>query len=267
MRGKDLHPPSIDGNERIRMSHGYGVHPDDHLGPTSQFFFCGGRPSAQCRALQSFEIAGKKKPIMALPTEVSTADLEALFGVTGKTIAAWTKAGVLTRKSRGRFVLTKAVRAVVRHAKAQPKPTTTPGLESGAEARARLARLKADIAEAEYKRSKGELVDGGEILAQLDKRMSVYWREVARIPSVIMSTLSFVDREMAMLMGRELQRCLSNIGHGRPPNEDALDTDFDAVAEDALIQRRGQGVLSADGERIAAEAVARRAAPQYARSR
>jgi phage terminase Nu1 subunit (DNA packaging protein) len=202
-----------------------------------------------------------------LPKTVSTAQLAALFGVSLKTISLWQKAGTVVRVKYGRFDLAQSVQGFARHHREAAKHTTTPGLETGAEARARLARLKTDIAEADYKRGKGELVDGGEILAQLDKRMSVYGREVARIPSVIMSTLSFVDREMAMLMGRELQRCLSNIGHGRPPNEDALDTDFDAVAEDALIQRRGQGVLSADGERIAAEAVARRAAPQYARSR
>jgi hypothetical protein len=59
-------------------------------------------------------------------------------------------------------------------------------------------------------------------------------------------------------MGRELQRCLSNIGHGRSPDEDGPDTDYDAVAERALMERQGKGVLSADGERIAAEAMARR---------
>jgi hypothetical protein len=64
---------------------------------------------------------------------------------------------------------------------------------------------------------------------------------------------------MAMLMGRELQRCLSNIGHGRPPNENGPDTDYDDVAEHSLMASQGKGVLSADGERIAAEARARRA--------
>ena len=102
-----------------------------------------------------------------------------------------------------------------------------------------------------------ESMESGEIMAQLDKRMSVYWREVERIPSVVMSTLSSVDREMAMLLGREIRRCLSNIGFGRPPDENGPDTDYDAVAEHALMERQGKGVLSADGERIAAEARAR----------
>jgi hypothetical protein len=120
--------------------------------------------------------------------------------------------------------------------------------------------LRADIAEAAYKRDKGDLVDGREILAELDKRMRVYWREVQQVPWVLANTLSFMDREMAMLMGRELRRCLSNIGHGRPPEEDGPDTDYDAVAEHALLERMGRGVLSTDGERIAAEARARQAA-------
>ena len=194
-----------------------------------------------------------------LPKTVSTAQLASLFGVSLKTVSLWQKAGTVVRVKYGRFDLARSVQGFARHHREAAKHATAPGLETGAEARARLARLKADIAEEEYRRGKGEMVDAGEIFAQLDKRMTAYWREVERIPSVIMSTLSFVDREMAMLLGRELRRCLSNIGHGRPPNENGPDTDFDAVAEHALIQRRGQGVLSADGERVAAEAMARRA--------
>ena len=86
--------------------------------------------------------------------------------------------------------------------------------------------MKADIAEADYKRGKGESVDGGEIMAQLDRRMGVYWRQVDQIPWVLAGTLSFVDREMAMLLGRELRRCLSNIGYGRPPDQNGENTDF-----------------------------------------
>jgi phage terminase Nu1 subunit (DNA packaging protein) len=194
-----------------------------------------------------------------LPSEVSSAELAALFNVTTKTVAQWARDGIAVRTKYGRFDLAQSVQAFARHHREAAKRTTTPGLETGAEARARLARLKADIAEAEYKRGKGELVDGGEITAQLDKRMSVYWREVERIPSVVMSTLSSVDREMAMLLGRELRRCLSNIGYGRPPDQDGPNTDYDSPAEHALLERQGKGVLSADGERIAAEARARRA--------
>jgi phage terminase Nu1 subunit (DNA packaging protein) len=198
---------------------------------------------------------------MSLPVTASTADLCELFAVTRKTIAQWTAAGVLTRRARGRFNLIEAVQAhakLMRDQGARVRAAqTTPGLETGAEARARLARIRADIAEEEYRRGKGELVDGGEMLAQLDKRMVRFWREVRQIPWVMAGRLSFMDREMAMLLGRELHRCLSNIGHGRPPDEDGPDTDYDAVAEHALMERQGKGVLSADGERIAAEARAR----------
>jgi phage terminase Nu1 subunit (DNA packaging protein) len=201
---------------------------------------------------------------MSLPETVSTTDLCELFAISRKTVAAWTADGVLTRRARGRFNLIDAVQGhaklmcdqAARAAGAQ----TTPGLETGAEARARLARLRADIAEAEYRRGKGEMVDEREIVAQLNQRMGVYWREVARIPNVIAGTLTFVDREMAMLIGRELQRCLSNIGYGRPPGENGPNTDYDDRAEHALMERQGKGVLSADGERIADEARARRAA-------
>jgi hypothetical protein len=188
---------------------------------------------------------------------IAVQELAAVLGITRRTVSELVRRGVLRKRGRG-FVLSEAVQDYVRSIAA--KHATTPGLETGAEARARLARLKADIAEAEYKRGKGELVDGREIMAQLDKRMTVYWREVAQVPWVLANALSFVDREMAMLMGRELRRCLSNIGHGRPPDENGPDTDYDAVAEHALMERQGKGVLSADGERIAAEARARRAA-------
>jgi phage terminase Nu1 subunit (DNA packaging protein) len=151
-----------------------------------------------------------------LPKTVSGPQLASLFGVSLKTVSLWHKAGTVVRVKYGRYDLARSVQGYARHHReAAKQAATTPGLESGAEARARLARLRADIAEAEYKRSKGETVDAAEIMAQLDKRTTAYWRDVARIPWVMASTLSFVDREMAMLLGRELRRCLSNIGHGR----------------------------------------------------
>jgi phage terminase Nu1 subunit (DNA packaging protein) len=192
-----------------------------------------------------------------LPSEVSSAELATLFNVTTKTVSLWARDGIAVRTRYGRFDLAQSVQAVVRHHREAARHTTTPGLETGAEVR--LARLRADIAEEEYRRGKGELVDGGEMLAQLNQRMTIYWREVRQIPWVLAGTLSFVDREMAMLLGRELQRCLSNIGYGRPPDVDGLGTDYDDVAERALLERQGKDVLSADGERIAAEARARRA--------
>jgi phage terminase Nu1 subunit (DNA packaging protein) len=148
-----------------------------------------------------------------LPKTVSTAQLAALFGVSAKTISQWAKLGVAVCVKYGRFDLARSVQGYARHHREAAKAAPANGLETGAEARARLARLKADIAEADYKRGKGELVDGGEIMAQLDRRMGVYWRQVDQIPWVLAGTLSFVDREMAMLLGRELRRCLSNIGY------------------------------------------------------
>jgi phage terminase Nu1 subunit (DNA packaging protein) len=196
-----------------------------------------------------------------LPREVSSGQLASLFNVTRKTVAAWSAAEIVYRTKYGRFDLARSVQGVIRHHKeAAKRAPSTPGVETGAEARARLARLKADIAEEEYKRGRGDLVDGAEIMKALDKRMTAYWREVRQVPWALASRLSFVDREMAMLIGAELDRCLSNIGHGRPPSEDGPDTAFDTVAEAALLERAGKGMLSADGERMAAEAKARRAA-------
>jgi phage terminase Nu1 subunit (DNA packaging protein) len=186
---------------------------------------------------------------------IAVQELAGVLGITRRTVSELVRRGVLRKRGRG-FALNEAVQDYVRHTAAKHESN---GLETGAEARARLARLRADIAEAEYKRDKGDLVDGREILAQLDKRMSVYWREVQQVPWVLANSLSFMDREMATLMGRELRRCLSNIGHGRPPDENGPDTDYDDVAERALLERAGKGVLSVDGEKIAAEARARRA--------
>jgi phage terminase Nu1 subunit (DNA packaging protein) len=202
-----------------------------------------------------------------LPVTASTSDLCELFAVTRKTIATWTAAGVLTRRARGRFNLIEAVQAhgkLMREqgARARAAQASSPGIETGAEARARLARLRADIAEEQFKRDKGEVGDVRAIWAEFDKRMIAFWREVRQIPWVMAGTLSFIDREMATLMGRELQRCFSNISKGRPPNVDGPDTDFDPVAEDSLLAYAGKGMLSPDGERIAAEARARRARPQ-----
>src|ERR1700722_20233305 len=93
-----------------------------------------------------------------LPREVSSAELAGLFGVTTKTVSLWARDGIAVRTKYGRFDLAQSVQAFARHHREAAKHTTTPGLETGAEARARLARLKADIAEAEYRRSTGETV-------------------------------------------------------------------------------------------------------------
>jgi phage terminase Nu1 subunit (DNA packaging protein) len=193
-----------------------------------------------------------------LPKTVSTAQLASLFGVSAKTISAWAKLGIAVRTKYGRFELAQSVQGFARHHREAAKHTTTPGLETGQEARARLARLKADIAEEEYRRSKGDLVDGKELMALMQSRMKRYWREVRQIPWVIAGTLTFVDREMSTLIERELHRCHSNIGLGRGPDEDRPDTDFDDVAEHSLMSHQGQ-LSTVDGQRIANEARARRA--------
>ena len=185
---------------------------------------------------------------------IGVQELAGVLGITRRTVSELVLRGAL--RKRGGFVLGEAVQDYVRSIAA--KHTTTPGLETGAEARARLARLKADIAEEEYRRSKGEFVDAAQFIRKYQEGMKRYWREVRKIPWVIAGTLTFVDREMATLMERELHRCHSNIGLGRGPDLDGRDTDFDDVAEHALMAH--QDMLStADGERIAAEARARRA--------
>jgi phage terminase Nu1 subunit (DNA packaging protein) len=195
---------------------------------------------------------------MALPKTVTTTEMSKLFGVSGKTIAAWANDGIVARVGRGRFALAKSVQGFARHHREAAKHTTTPGLETGAEARARLARLKADLFERQYKRESGDLVDRGEFIRKYQEGMKRYWREVRQIPWVIAGTLSFVDREMATLIERELHRCHSNIGLGRGPDEDGPGTDYDDVAEYSLMTHQGR-LSTVDGERIAEEARARRA--------
>jgi phage terminase Nu1 subunit (DNA packaging protein) len=193
-----------------------------------------------------------------LPREVSSAELAALFNVTTKTVSLWARDGIAVRTRYGRFDLAQSVQAFARHHREAAKHTT-PGLETGPEARARLARLRADIAEQAYKREKGEFVDAGEFIRKYQEGMKRYWREVRQIPWVIAGTLSFVDREMATLIERELHRCHSNVGLGRGPDEDGPGTDYDDVAEHSLMTHQGR-LSTVDGQRIANEARARRAA-------
>ena len=98
----------------------------------------------------------------------------------------------------------------------------------------------------------------GEFIRKYQEGMKRHWQEVRQIPWVIAGTLTFVDREMATLIERELQRCHSNIGLGRGPDEDGPDTDFDDVAEHSLMTHQGR-LSTVDGQRIANEARARRA--------
>ncbi|MGB7976854.1 MAG: hypothetical protein WCF81_21460 [Roseiarcus sp.] len=192
---------------------------------------------------------------------IGVQELAGVLGVTRRTVSDLVRRGVLRKRGRG-FVLGEAVQDYVRSIAA--RAATTPGLETGAEARARLARMKADLFEQQHKREAGDLVSAKEVWAIWDKRMAVYWREVRQIPWIIAGTLGgFIDREKAMLLGRELWRCHSNLGKHRGPDEDGEGTDYDVVVEDAFIKDQGR-LSTEDGERIAAEARARRGLPPRA---
>jgi phage terminase Nu1 subunit (DNA packaging protein) len=49
-----------------------------------------------------------------LPSEVSSAELAALFNVTTKTVSLWARDGIAVRTRYGRFDLAQSVQAVVR---------------------------------------------------------------------------------------------------------------------------------------------------------
>jgi hypothetical protein len=98
-----------------------------------------------------------------LPKLVSTSDICALFGVTRKTVAVWTAAGMLERVAHGRFDLAKSVRAFAKHAKHGAGGETI-ATEVGSE-RARLLKAQADRAELQLKVERKDLVPFSEGVA------------------------------------------------------------------------------------------------------
>jgi len=190
---------------------------------------------------------------LRLDSAIGVEDFGKLVGVTRRTISDMIRRGVLRKRGRG-LVLDEAVRDYVRFLAA--KHATTPGVETGAEARARLARIKADIAQEQFQRGRGELVDPKALTEEWRASLAETSRQIMNIPWVMASRLSFIDRHKACMMQREIRICLSNIGSGRAPDENGPDTDFDELLENSLLEKPYYDDV--DSERIRAEARARR---------
>jgi terminase small subunit / prophage DNA-packing protein len=184
---------------------------------------------------------------------VTTAMLASALGLSRKGIAEHTAAGRLKRVAHGEFLLAELLRLYTAHLR-----TVASGRGGAvADERERLARIRADRAQMMFDLERGKLGDAAAINKGWRESVATLSREIMKIPWVLASTLSYIKRYEAVLLEREIRRCLSNIGQRRPPGEDGPGTDFDPVVEDSLMRREGS--LSPDGQRIVAEARARRA--------
>jgi hypothetical protein len=183
---------------------------------------------------------------------ISTAMLSRALGLSRKGVAEHAAAGRLKRVGHGEFLLAESMSLYAAHLRA---------VASGrggavADERERLARIRADRAQMAFDVERGKLGDVEEVHRLRDAVDKKVIREAMRIPWIMAAELS-ATRYDGVIMERELRRCLSNIGRGRPAEVNGPDTDFDEVAEDGLTQWRGPH--TADGLRIIAEAKARRA--------
>ena len=147
------------------------------------------------------------------PKTVSTAQLATLFGVSAKTIATWTKLGIVARVKYGRFDLAKSVRSVVNHQKRSGAETTV-ATAVGSE-RARLLKAQADRAEMQLKLKAGELCRVSEVRDVTLRTFYVLRSGVLAAKARISNRLPHMSRADLVELDDELRDALTEIGQNK----------------------------------------------------
>jgi terminase small subunit / prophage DNA-packing protein len=135
-----------------------------------------------------------------VPDSISTTEIAGLFGVSRKTVAAWTNAGILVRTGRGRFDFVRSVRGLAKHRqRSEPSGDATAG-----SARSRLTEAQAIAVETKNAVARGELISEAEVdaawaeVALLVRTavMDGVERAAGELPHLSRTDVSVIDRVM-----------------------------------------------------------------------
>ena len=143
---------------------------------------------------------------------VDAGKLGRVLGISRATIANLATDGVLPRLDRGRFDLSAAVQAYLRHKLVQAKAGDIT-MKSLAAERSRLARLKADAVEREAKVEAGELVPADVIEAAWLSTAGVVRSRLLVIPTRVAPRIVALKTpaEAQALLRKELNAALTGI--------------------------------------------------------
>lgn len=154
----------------------------------------------------------KTNPSPAAADIVDAAKLGRVLGISRATIANLATDGVLPRVDRGRFDLSAAVQAYLRHKLMQAQASDITVRSLAAE-RSRLARLKADAVERDAKVKSGELVPADTIEAAWLSVAGVVRARLLLLPTKVAPRIVAVETpaEAQALLRKEINAALAAI--------------------------------------------------------
>jgi phage terminase Nu1 subunit (DNA packaging protein) len=182
---------------------------------------------------------------MALPQTVSTAEVSRLFGVSAKTIAAWTASGVLARVGRGKYNLAKSVRSVVKHHKRSSQQTTV-AAAVGSE-RARLLKLQADKLELAIRIECGDLMRVSEVRHEVQKSFAGIRSGVMAVLPRVAGEVPHLGREGHAVLDDALREALNVLAHNRYAGDTEWTVKVDELAEQLGLTREAVDRLAKSG--------------------
>jgi phage terminase Nu1 subunit (DNA packaging protein) len=145
-----------------------------------------------------------------LPETVSTAQLGALFGVSAKTIAAWSKLGIAARVKYGRFDLARSVRAFAKHHKRSgSEPTVAATVGS---ARAQLLDIQTQRARFAMECEMGGWVREADVCADVTEAFRTVRDGMLRIPHRIAQDMPHLTRSDMTRIEDSTRAVLTELG-------------------------------------------------------
>jgi phage terminase Nu1 subunit (DNA packaging protein) len=189
---------------------------------------------------------------MSMPESVSTSEMSKLFAVSGKTIAAWAKAGIVTRVAHGRFDLAASIQAFAKHAS---KQTQRDGGETVAgqvgSQRARLLQLQGDRLAAQIAIEQGELLRKAAVVHEVNSTFFVVRSAVLSAKARIGNRLSHLSKHDLVEIDNELRRALTELGQCEYEDDEGWTVSPDELAAQIRLPREmvdrlaNSGVLAA----------------------
>jgi phage terminase Nu1 subunit (DNA packaging protein) len=140
-----------------------------------------------------------------MKSEVSSATLCRLLGVSRVTLADLARRGIIERSSkRGTWLLQPSVSGYVRHLLEE---AAARGGEEAAQARARLGQAQADLVEAKAGQLRGELVETDAVEKLWTSKLRTFRNRILNIPGRV----QYLSARQTVVLQQELRAALDKI--------------------------------------------------------
>lgn len=190
------------------------------VGPQIDFSFIsagrnGSEKNALKRKLGGYTMAeAKKKKVNIADTEISTSDLAAIVGKTSRWIRNLTAEGILEQSSRGKYILSEAVQAYIRHVTG----TTNESKISYSDEKAQHEQIKKEIAILELEEKRNNLHTTGDVLDAWGELVVNFRERLQGLPPRMATELSHMtdDKDIRLLLESKINDALTELAKYDP---------------------------------------------------